>query len=271
MKRKMETLETEGGNTKPPPKRCVPSKRWCFTRNNYDDDEVETLETLFKLHSIEYIFGEEVGEEGTPHLQGYIEAPVKIRPVEKLGLKKYHWERAKGNRMSNMEYCSKDGKFKHSSMLKPRRPLVLIKPRGWQKRVVDVAKADPDDRSIYWYYERIGGVGKTSLCKYLVVTLGAIILGGKAPDIRNGIIDYYNNHGYTPELIVVNFTRSQEEYVSYEGIENIKDMLFYSGKYEGGQICGACPQLICFANFSPDLTKCSKDRWIVEAINTDDT
>ena len=65
----METMETEGGNTKPPPKkRCVPSKRWCFTWNNYPSDAMETLETIFKELDIEYLVGREVGE-GTGILQ----------------------------------------------------------------------------------------------------------------------------------------------------------------------------------------------------------
>lgn len=264
MKRKLETLETGGGNTNSPPVRTVPSKYWCFTYNNYPEDAVETLETVFKACEVEYIFGKEVGEEGTPHLQGYIESHVKIRPIEKLGLaKEIHWEKRKKSRMHNIKYCSKDGDFVHSKGLKPPRQVQLIEPRGWQTEVVRLANEEPDDRTVHWFWEKKGGTGKTSLCKYLVMVCGAIILGGKAADIKNGVMDYYNKHGQTPELIVVNYTRSQEEYISYEGLENIKDMCFYSGKYEGGMVCGPCPQLICFANFSPDETKMSSDRWSI--------
>ncbi|GAC77792.1 replication protein, partial [uncultured marine virus] len=256
-KRKLETLETSEGNTSPPKKRIVPSKRWCFTKNNYEKDEVETLETLFKLHDIEYIFGEEIGDGttdvplGTPHLQGYIECPTKIRPIEKLGLKTFHWEKTKGTRGSNLIYCSKDGKYVHSPLLKPRRPLVLIKPRGWQLDVLKIIENDPDDRTLHWFYEHNGGVGKTAMCKYLIKKHNAIVLGGKAADIKNGIVTYYEKWGYTPELIVVNYCRSMEEFVSYEGLESMKDMMFYSGKYEGGQVCDACPHVIVFANFEP--------------------
>lgn len=261
-KRKLETLETsEEGNTKPPQKRCVPSKRWCFTFNNYDPDDVETLETNFKSFDIEYIFGEEVGEKGTPHLQGYIECPIKIRPIEKLDLNKsISWRRAKGNKLHNINYCSKDGKFYYSPKMKPPRQLKLIEPRGWQLKVLDIIKEEPDDRTIHWYWDN-GGTGKTSLCKYLIMKHEAIVLGGKATDIKNGILTYYNKEGYTPDLIVVNITRSMEQFVSYEGLENIKDMMFYSGKYEGGQICGPSPHLIVFANFEPDKTKLTNDRW----------
>ena len=120
-KRKLETLETEEGNTKPPPKRCIPSKRWCFTYNNYPDNAVETLETVFKTFG-----GEEVGElEETPHLQGYIEAPQKIRPIEKLKLpKEISWRACRGDRTHNIEYCSKECGAIHSSKeLAPKKPL----------------------------------------------------------------------------------------------------------------------------------------------------
>lgn len=267
MSAEMETLETGGGNTISPPVRIVPSKRWCFTYNNYPDNVLEIMETKFKSFNIEYIVGHEVGEEGTPHLQGYIESPIKIRPIEKLNLPiEIHWEKTKFDRITNVKYCSKDGNFVHSSKLKPPRQVRVIEPAAlgeWALEVVRLAEAEPDDRTIHWRWEPVGGIGKTQLCKYLVINHDAIILGGKAADIRNGILDFYNRKKHTPELIVINLARTQEEYVSYEGLENIKDMLFYSGKYEGGMICGPCPTLIVFANFKPDETKLSSDRWDV--------
>lgn len=275
-KRNLETLEMEGGNTSTPSisnkrskKRVVPSCRWIFTWNNYPDIAVETLETIFKFFDIEYIFGKEVAPEtGTPHLQGYIEAPIKIRPVEKLQLpKQISWRKAKGKRGHNIPYCSKDGQAYYSQALKPRRQLQLIEPdRDWQKKVIEIVDSPPNDRDIYWFWEGKGGVGKTCLCKWLVKKRGAIVLGGKAADIRNGILQYVEKYGYTPELVVINITRSQEKYVSYEGLENIKDMLFYSGKYEGGMVCDAAPHLIVFANFSPNFYQLSEDRWKIEEI-----
>lgn len=264
MKRSLETMETEGGNTNPPPKkRCVPSKRWCFTWNNYPSDGLETLETIFRTFTIDYVIGREVGEHGTPHLQGYIECKQKIRPVEKLKLpQSIHWEKCKGGRRANLDYCTKDGDYVHSAKLKPPRPLRLITPRdGWQKDIVELVKTEPDDRSIHWYWDEVGAIGKTSLCKYLTVKYGAITLGGKAHDIRNGIVEYVKTNGNTPDIVLVNLTRSMEQYMSWEGLENIKDMYFYSGKFEGGMVCGPPPHLIVFANFPPAANKLSADRW----------
>ena len=83
---KMETLETHGnleGNTKI--SRVVPSKYWCFTLNNYNSKDLETLETSFKNSGVKYVIGEEIGEETkTPHLQGFISSVTKLRPSEKF-------------------------------------------------------------------------------------------------------------------------------------------------------------------------------------------
>ena len=75
----------------------------------------------------------------------------------------------------------------------------------------------------------------------------------------------------TPELIIVNLTKTLDlDYVSYTGIEETKDMLFYSGKYEGGMICGECPHLIIFSNELPSLTGVDPTRWkIYDMVNKD--
>ena len=39
--------------------------------------------------------------------------------------------------------------------------------------VVDILKTEPDERTIHWFWEPKGNVGKTTLCKWLVVKRGA--------------------------------------------------------------------------------------------------
>lgn len=268
---KVETLETSGsakGNTKP--SRMNPSKYWCFTWNNYPENAVETLETIFEKFQISYLFAKEVGESGTPHLQGYIECPTKIRPIEKLSLDtKIHWEKRKGNRQQNIDYCSKDeGEKYFSKNMKPQRKIKLIDPTyEWELEILKSIDEEPDDRTIYWYWSDEGNVGKTSFCKYLAVKENAMISGGKASDMKNNVVDWMEKFGSTPDLIVVNIPRSKDEsFVSYEGIESVKDMLFYSGKYHGGQVVGPCPHMFIFSNFEPDYSKLSSDRWNVTKI-----
>jgi len=54
-------------------------------------------------------FQPEVGESGTPHLQGYIEMNKPVRFSHfKHRLDGAHWEKAKGSGDSNVAYCSKE-------------------------------------------------------------------------------------------------------------------------------------------------------------------
>ena len=85
--------------------------------------------------------------------------------------------------------------------------------------------------------------------------------------MRNAIVEYKKTNGETPGLILINIPKSHDvDYLSYEGMENIKDMLFYSGKYEGGMIAGNCPHIYVFANEKPNEFKLSKDRWNIRHI-----
>lgn len=83
------------------------AKRWCYTLNNPTDDETfdETLCTYT-------VVGNEVGEEGTPHYQGYcaFKKEMTLAGVKKL-LPRAHWEVAKGTPWQNRVYCTKDGDF----------------------------------------------------------------------------------------------------------------------------------------------------------------
>lgn len=82
--------------------------RWCFTINNY------TLLPAFDTSCMEYLcFGEETGESGTPHIQGYVRFKIRktLASVKKLLDNRAHAEPAKGHEKQNRDYCSKDGKF----------------------------------------------------------------------------------------------------------------------------------------------------------------
>jgi len=74
--------------------------------NNYESrDEVEVLNN----HSDYHVYGFEVGESGTPHVQGFVCLKKRMRLT---GLKKIlpraHFEVAKGSVTQNVEYCSKE-------------------------------------------------------------------------------------------------------------------------------------------------------------------
>lgn len=87
------------------------SARWCFTLNNYTDQHVLHLQRLTTSDGVKFlIFGRETGENGTPHLQGYIEfnSPKRLKGASTvLGARNFHLEKARGNAAQSIDYCSK--------------------------------------------------------------------------------------------------------------------------------------------------------------------
>lgn len=255
---------TRDGNTRS--SRAPLGKYWCFTLNNWTKEELDHIINKCKKCDTKYVIGEEVGDSGTPHLQGFIEAPNRIRPKEKFGNDRIHWERCKGDKNSNIKYCSKDGKF-HTNMCLNiyKDPLENNEMFDWQKRIIDVIKSKPDDRTIHWFWDEHGNRGKTTLCKHICTNYHAIVVSGAAADIKYGVSKYIEEHGGI-NIVIFHFVRSQEDRVSYEAIEAIKDGMFFNTKYESNMCIFNSPHVICFANFKPNMEKLSSDRWSVEEI-----
>lgn len=89
-------------------------KAYCFTLNNYTEDELSNIHRTCENESRFAIVGEEVGERGTPHLQGYIifKKPYRFDTIKNRHLPRCHIEIAAGSVDSNIRYCSKDGKHR---------------------------------------------------------------------------------------------------------------------------------------------------------------
>lgn len=51
--------------------------RWCFTLNNYSEEEYDLFCTFGNDYCKYFVMGREVGKEGTPHLQGYFSLKKK--------------------------------------------------------------------------------------------------------------------------------------------------------------------------------------------------
>lgn len=84
------------------------SRNYSFTLNNYTDEELENLK---KLTGIKYmILGDEVGESGTPHIQGYCSwnSAKSFTATKKLLGNRIHLEVSKGTPFDNYVYCSKE-------------------------------------------------------------------------------------------------------------------------------------------------------------------
>lgn len=265
-----------------------PRSRTCayfFTFNNYKThgmvsghtDICEHIARRFIEMGCKYIFQEEVGKEtGTPHLQGYVNLGDKKRRWTEFKLPKQISWRCVRDHLACQRYCCKEdtraGKIYHNMPLP--QPVYTMKMLDedqlydWQRRIIETIKTEPDNRSIWWYYEPKGGAGKSTFCKYLHMKYNALCVSGKFEGVCQMIAKRYQSTGQYPTLVVVDIPRSIDTaYVSFQSLEKIKDGYVTSSKYETLEMCFPSPHLIVFSNALPDIDKCSMDRWKIRMIN----
>lgn len=89
------------------------AKHWAYTLNNYSDNDVQRL-SLPLTGSSYHVFGFEIGESGTPHLQGHISLVKKLRlsQVKRvLGVETVHLSVCRSVPASIL-YCKKGGNYR---------------------------------------------------------------------------------------------------------------------------------------------------------------
>lgn len=91
------------------------SKHFCFTLNNYNASELLLLRSLVHFNKVEYIcWGFETGEQGTPHLQGFVSnlsRKTLARTKVLLQCPRIHLEQRRGTVSQAIDYCQKEGVF----------------------------------------------------------------------------------------------------------------------------------------------------------------
>lgn len=264
------------GNTniaapKPKSRQDSAALHWFFTFNNHTDEEWYKMALYANSVGKVCVMQEETGKEGTQHIQGYIEFMKRERFT---AIKKVwptaHWEKCKSPKNA-IEYCQKEETRTGRQFSKglPEKINIISTLYPWQE---EITKYKASDRAIEWYYDLTGNVGKTALCKYLCVTEGASFFqGGKGTDILHPLTEIFKTDPNSKrlKLIIFNYPRTVEGHISYTAIESIKDGLWFSGKYEGGQVCINPPRVVIFANWRPDTTALSRDRWLIRSISKD--
>ncbi len=261
----MEHLEHPGT-----PTRNTKNRSWTFTWNNYSSSDIQYLLESFKS-PITYLFGEEVGTDGTPHLQGVFrfKNPRSFNSVRKL-LRNNHIEKCK-NWNASLNYCSKDGEtYTNIEKMSTRKDRLIkkydeVKWKSWQADIIAICETKPNDRTVYWFWEKEGNTGKSFLSKYLVLKYDAIVADGKKDNVFNQIKGWLDKHkeNEDPKIVILDIPRYNLEYINYGCLEHIKNGMLYSGKYEGGVCLFESPHIIIFANREPDIGKMSEDRWAI--------
>jgi len=263
-KNSSNSSKRKSGNTK----QISPAKHWFLTLNNYKKESIEYF--LSDSSILRHCFQEEVGASGTPHLQGHFEFADKIRPkgyFKGTPCENGHWEKTK-NRKAAIRYCSKldtrSGKTYTKGFPRNifRKAKVLTREElyPWQEQlVVRECEKEPDDRTIHWLWDERGGLGKSQLVKYLVKNHHGMLISGKSADVKYQIA----TAEFPPDIILYDIPRNANGKVNYQVLEDIKNGLFSSTKYETKMIFIPSPHVFCFANWKPNLEAMSIDRWNV--------
>lgn len=270
------------------------SRKWDFVWNNYDENSVDILLNFFsKTKDIKYLFQFEVGSENeTPHIQGCFTCKSPKKKSTLIKIDDHFSCRPARNWLALVQYCCKDDTREantepHSNwdykewILKSKgggrkrrdvRDVYLeFEPYPWQSKLVKELSIEcNDNRRIIWYYDEEGNSGKSIVAKHLRLTRpkDVLYMGGKAADCKFAITKWYDTDPENDLFVVIfNFARTLEGKVSYTAIEEIKDGIWFSGKYESCNKEHNTPHIVIFANWEPDYKAMSRDRWEIRVID----
>lgn len=138
--------------------------------------------------------------------------------------------------------------------------------RSWQQQLLDTTEEEPHPRQILWLWENAGNVGKSWMANYLGVMRGALVLSaGRKLDLA------YIYAKEQARIVIFDLARTQEAKEGrehaldgiYSMAEDLKNGRIVSTKYDSKAIFFRPPHVIFLANFEPDRTKWSADRYRV--------
>lgn len=134
----------------------------------------------------------------------------------------------------------------------------LVPRDNWQIILSEYLKQDADPRKVIWYYDVTGNSGKSYFSTHYREKTSYLVTGGKNQDI-------YYAYNYE-QVVFFDLPRAKQDYVPYDVMEAFKNGYFLSTKYECKPVRFAVPHVVVFANFYPDVSKLSQDRWEIHEI-----
>lgn len=147
---------------------------------------------------------------------------------------------------------------KRDAVLRERLSSASLRP--WQQDLMDLLQGEPHQREILWRWDPEGNSGKSWMTTYLAVIHGAVVFNSaKVVDLA---------HIWSKQqskIVVFDLARTQEGFLHgmYSFAESLKNGIVCSTKYDGQTIKSDPPHVVVFANFEPDRSKWSQDRYNV--------
>lgn len=231
----------------------------CYTLNNWTDTEYNLLKELSYTYQV---IGKEIGEGGTPHLQGYIEFKNRMRfSTLKKKLPRLHIEARKGTALQASDYCKKEGNYEvfgtiseqgkrndilaATQMILDKKPLKEIANANpevfvkYHKGLMAFKNIQYEDRTakpeVRWRWGPAGS-GKTRYCieKHL------------SHYIKDGTM-WWDGYEQEEAIIIDDF----DGHWPYRDLLRLLDRYKYQGQYKGGYIKINSPFIYITCEYPP--------------------
>jgi len=255
-----------GGNTNPPSGteetkiREAPKRHWGPITIQWSDgstgSKLQHIHKWIQEHCDEATYQIERAATGQLHLQLAMSLKKKQRFT---WLKRHfvpgaHLEITRAVEKAH-DYCCKEESRVDGPWFWPLRVQTQVEDElenvelyDWQQEIKDIVAEKATSRTIYWYWEPDGGVGKTSFARHMAIKYDiAYFNEAKKSDI-------YNNYKGQPIIIFNLNSQVPVERLNFGVFETLKDGILYSGKYEGKTMVYNYPHIIIFANQPPYTT-----------------
>lgn len=246
-------------------------RHFAFTWNNYakhDTNWKTNLDAqLIKLGANYYVYAEEVGEKGTPHIQGYVQLKIRkyFNVLKQTLHPTIHITIVNGSSQDNINYCKKVDKFFEFGVLRDIGRARAKQDRDWQllleqakcNKLFQIEEDNPKDYIIY--YKTLRQIALDNLspepvvrrCLWLYGTPGS----GKSRVAHKLFPNaYWKNvnkwwDGYRGESTVV--MDDYDTHVLFSFLKRWADRYKVIGEVKGSSVGLSYSQFVVTSNFTP--------------------
>ena len=134
--------------------------------------------------------------------------------------------------------------------------------RAWQREVLAYVDGPVDPRTVLFVIDSAGNAGKTWFGKHLRSTRQKvqIIRAGKLADMAL-------NYKFDTKIAIIDVPRAKSEHLQYSFLEELKDGVLFSPKYQSRMDYFEPPHVLVFMNTDPDMAQLSDDRYRIIKIS----
>ena len=148
-----------------------------------------------------------------------------------------------------------DNRPKHKVQTHPLRP--------WQQTLYQRLVLAPEDRCIIFIVDQTGDTGKSWFARYYtdIHDNAQIIIPGKKADMAYVVRE-------DARVFFLDCPRSKQgEFIQYDFLEELKNGMIFSPKYNSKVKKLATPHVVVMMNEHPDMTKLSDDRYSITVLS----